>query len=107
MSSEQIVCDKSDLIENSGVCALVDGEQVAIFYLPATKQQVFAIANWDPCGKANVLSRGLVGDIKGEIVVASPLHKQHFNLQTGACLEVDVSVKAYRASIVDEKVIIA
>ena len=107
MSTEHIVCDKSDLIENSGVCALVNGEQVAIFYLPKTEQQVFAISNWDPIGQANVLSRGLVGDLKGEFVVASPLYKQHFNLETGACLEEDVSVRAYSANIINDKVVIS
>jgi assimilatory nitrate reductase catalytic subunit len=35
----------------------------------------------------NVLSRGIVGDLGGELVVASPLYKQHFSLITGRCLE--------------------
>jgi len=34
-----------------------------------------------------VLSRGIVGDVKGERVVASPLYKQHYSLTTGRCLE--------------------
>ncbi len=53
---------------------------------------IYAIGNYDPIGKANVLSRGVVGDIKGQIVVASPLYKQHYNLETGQCLE-DATVK--------------
>jgi len=28
-----------------------------------------------------------VGDLKGELVVASPVYKQHFSLSTGQCLE--------------------
>ena len=79
MSVNQVICSKNDLVENSGVCALVNGEQVAIFYLPKSDQQVFAISNWDPIGKANVLSRGIVGDLEGKFVVASPLYKQHFD----------------------------
>lgn len=86
----QDVCSVSDLQENSGVCALVNYLQVAIFYLPSDEQGVYAINNYDPIGKANVLSRGIVGDINGQPVVASPLYKQHFNLQTGVCLE-DIS----------------
>jgi nitrite reductase (NADH) small subunit len=96
------VCSVDDLQEQSGVCALVDGQQVAIFYLAKT---VYAIGNYDPIGKANVLSRGIVGDLKGQTVVASPLYKQHFNLQTGACLEDEsVSVPVYACRIDNDKV---
>lgn len=80
------ICDVADLQPNAGVCALVAQQQVAIFYLPAT-QQLYALSNYDPIGKANVLSRGIIGDLQGQPVVASPLYKQHFNLQTGGCLE--------------------
>jgi nitrite reductase (NADH) small subunit len=85
------VCKASDLQPDSGVCALVEGQQVAIFHLPK-EGALYAIHNYDPIGKANVLSRGIVGDIQGEPVVASPLYKQHFSLLTGQCLE-DESVK--------------
>ncbi|MDI1229747.1 MAG: nitrite reductase small subunit NirD [Methylobacter sp.] len=80
------VCSIDDLQPDSGVCALLDGEQVAIFYL-SEAESIYAVGNYDPFGKANVLSRGLIGDINGQPVVASPLYKQHFNLQTGVCLE--------------------
>ncbi|WP_241505772.1 nitrite reductase small subunit NirD [Parahaliea mediterranea] len=83
----QVVCTRDDLVANSGVCALVAGEQVAIYYLPDTDRQVYALGNRDPIGKANVMSRGIVGDLGGKLVVASPLYKQHFELETGACLE--------------------
>ena len=81
------ICERSDLISNSGICVLVEGQQIALFYLPKESPQVYAIGNWDPIGKANVLSRGIVGDINERLVVASPLYKQHFDLQTGECLE--------------------
>src|SRR4051812_2182075 len=68
------VCRLEDIVPNCGVCALVDGEQVAIFRLD--DDRVFAIGNGDPFSGANVLSRGLVGDLKGELVVASPIYKQ-------------------------------
>jgi nitrite reductase (NADH) small subunit len=96
------VCSVEDLQDGLGVCALVDGQQVAIFYVAQT---VHAIGNYDPFGNANVLSRGIVGDIKGQPVVASPLHKQHFNLQTGICLEDElVSVPVYICRIDNSKV---
>jgi nitrite reductase (NADH) small subunit len=93
------VCSVEDLQPDSGVCALVEGQQVAIFFLSKEKT-VYAIHNYDPIGKANVLSRGLIGDIKGEPVVASPLYKQHFNLKTGVCLEDEsIVVPAYLSRI--------
>ena len=98
--SKQKICGVEDLVKNSGVCALVsvsgDEQQVAIFHVPDTEQQVFAISNWDPLGNANVLSRGVVGNIGDDLVVASPLYKQHFSLVSGKCLEDDdVSVTTY------------
>lgn len=89
------VCGIEDLQPNSGVCALVNGHQVAIFYIPG-ESALFAINNHDPIGRANVLSRGVIGDINGQPVVASPLYKQHFNLQTGVCVEDEtVTVPVY------------
>ncbi len=85
------ICSTNDLQPDSGICALVESKQVAIFYLPK-QQTVYALDNYDPFGKANVLSRGLIGDIEGEPMVASPIHKQHFSLKTGACLD-DANVK--------------
>ncbi|WP_172449235.1 nitrite reductase small subunit NirD [Bowmanella denitrificans] len=87
------LCKLDDLIDNSGVCAYLpdiegQGRQLALFSLRhGDKQQLFAVGNWDPIGKANVISRGIVGSIAGEPVVASPLYKQHFSLLSGQCLE--------------------
>jgi nitrite reductase (NADH) large subunit len=36
--------------------------------------------------RAHVLSRGIVGELRGERVVASPLYKHHYSLATGRCL---------------------
>ena len=85
----QAVCPVDDLVHGTGVCALVAGRQIAVFQVEG---QVYALDNFDPFSKANVLSRGIVGDLKGELVVASPVYKHHFSLQSGACLE-DESVK--------------
>jgi NAD(P)H-dependent nitrite reductase small subunit len=99
MTQWQNVCNIDDLQPDSGICALVDGHQVAIFYMPKDSV-VYAISNYDPFGNANVLSRGIIGDINGQPVVASPLYKQHFNLQTGSCLEDEtVTIPAYAVRI--------
>ena len=95
------VCQLDDLIINDGVNSLVGDQQIAIFRT-SEDDKIYAIGNYDPIGKAYVLSRGIVGDIKGEPVVASPLYKQHFSLQTGQCLEDDdVRVPAYPVKVVD------
>ena len=99
MAHWQTVCPVTDLQADAGVCALVEGRQVALFYMPK-ECAVFAVNNYDPYSHANVLSRGIIGDINGQPVVSSPLYKQHFNLQTGVCLEDEtVTIPAYAARI--------
>jgi len=99
------VCRLEDIVPNCGVCALVDGRQVAIFRLD--DERLFAIGNRDPFSGANVLSRGIVGDLNGELVVASPVYKQHFSLLTGRCIEdATVTVPVYAASVCGADVLI-
>lgn len=86
MSAWKQVCGRADLVANSGVVALLDGEQVALFYLPEG-EQIFAVENRDPLSGANVIGRGIVGSLAGDLVIAAPLYKQHFRLQDGTCLE--------------------
>ena len=86
MSNWITVCKETDLSPSTGLCALHAGEQVAIFYCGKTAE-LYAVSNYDPIGEANVLSRGIMGSIGDDVVVASPLYKQHFNLKTGECLE--------------------
>ena len=98
------VCAAEDLTPNIGACALVEDKQIAIFKL-ANVDGVFAIDNHDPFSNANVLSRGLVGDLQGQYVVASPIYKQHFNLKTGACLEDEtVTLNTYAVRENDGKI---
>jgi nitrite reductase (NADH) large subunit len=96
------VCELDDIYPESGICALIDDAQIAIFRV---RDGVFAIGNHDPAGGANVLSRGIVGDLGGELVVASPLYKQHFSLITGRCLEdPSLEVPVFLARITDGQV---
>jgi nitrite reductase (NADH) small subunit len=93
------VCDVGAVPEYSGVAALLDdGVQVAIFRLPGDRW--YALSNWDPCSGAAVLSRGIVGDAGGRPVVASPVYKERFALDTGACLDAEgVSVPVYEVRV--------
>lgn len=95
------ICNIDDIVPNTGVCALVGAEQVAIFRVNSKgNDMVYAIANFDPFSKANVLSRGLVGCKNGIITVASPVYKHLFSLETGACLDDDsVCLKTWPVEI--------
>ncbi len=98
----QNVCALDDLVDGTGVCALVGGRQIALFLVDG---KVYALDNFDPGSRANVLSRGLTGDLQNERVVASPIYKHHFSLATGRCLEDPTfSVAAYATRIVDDSV---
>lgn len=93
------VCNIEDIIPGTGVVALVNGEQVAIFR-PRATEEVFAINNMDPFFQSNVLSRGLIVEHDEQLWVASPLKKQRFNLKTGVCMEDEqFNVKAYKARV--------
>lgn len=82
----QDVCAYDDLVPDRGVCALVDGRQVALFRV-SPADELFALSNHDPFSGANVISRGIVGS-KGDVAkVSSPMYKQSFDLRTGACLD--------------------
>jgi assimilatory nitrate reductase catalytic subunit len=96
------ICDIDDVLSGAGVCALVEGHQIAVFRIA---EAVFALDNFDPASEANVLSRGLVGDLKGERVVASPLYKHHYSLTTGRCLEdAEIRVNVHRARVLDGRI---
>ncbi|WP_433584133.1 nitrite reductase small subunit NirD [Microbacterium hydrocarbonoxydans] len=79
------VCSIDDLEIERGRAALVDVQQIALFRL--TDGTVRAVDNFDPFSGANVISRGIVGTRGASATVASPLHKQVFDLATGACLD--------------------
>ena len=107
----QPVCTVGDILPNTGICALVGGRHVAIFYVDGGAQPVgglYAIDNVDPNAGASVLSRGLVGSLGGRVVVASPLYKHHFDLRSGECLEApERSVAAYPVRIENDTVLVA
>ncbi|HTW14605.1 MAG TPA: nitrite reductase small subunit NirD [Nocardioides sp.] len=84
------VCRLDQIEVEGGVTALVDGEAVAVFR--TYDDEVLAISNYDPFSRASVLARGIVGT-RGDIpFVASPMHKQAFDLRTGQCLD-DAAVR--------------
>ncbi|ABE30756.1 nitrite reductase [NAD(P)H] small subunit [Paraburkholderia xenovorans LB400] len=110
------VCQLDDIVPNTGVCALVNGEQVAVFHVTNgagddngdATATVYAIENFDPGSQAAVLSRGLIGSLGERVVVASPIYKHHFDLRTGECLETPAySVDAFAARVENGQVWVA
>jgi len=83
------ICGRNDLVPNSGVVALVGNTQVALFQVidPSGAAQLFAVDNRDPVTGVNVIGRGIIGNLAGDLVIASPLYKQHYRLEDGTCLE--------------------
>ena len=80
------VCHLDDITPNTGVGALIAGQSVALFRV-GNEKRIYALSNKDPFSQANVMARGIIGDLQGERVIASPIYKQHFSLATGRCLE--------------------
>jgi nitrite reductase (NADH) small subunit len=98
------VCPLDEIVPDTGVCCLVGQKQVAVFRLRTGEagDRIFALGNFDPFSRANVLSRGIVGDKKGRPMVASPIFKQAFSLETGECLDdSSVSVPTFETRVCD------
>lgn len=59
--------------------------QIAVFHF-FSRGEWYATQNMCPHQREFVLSRGILGDARGEPKVACPLHKKSFSLKNGACL---------------------
>jgi len=99
------VCPVDAIDAESGVAALVGGVAVAVF--KTYEGALFALSNFDPFSRASVLARGIVGT-RGDVpFVASPMHKQAFDLRTGICLDDEtVRVPTYEVRVVDGTVLV-
>lgn len=101
MSQWQRVCTLDALVPDRGAAALVGQHQVALFRLSHTGD-VYAVDHLDPFSRANVMARGLVGSRGGVATVASPMHKQAFDLRTGQCLDdPDVALQVWATRVSD------
>lgn len=81
------VCPVAELEPFWGEAALIDGVQIALVLLPGGV--LHAVANEDPVTGSFVMSRGIVGSRGDRATIASPLHKQVYDLETGECLSAD------------------
>ncbi|MCU1511323.1 MAG: nitrite reductase small subunit [Arthrobacter sp.] len=78
------VCAVEELEPAWGEAALIAGRQVALFRTAAG--EVFAVAQEDPATGAHVMARGITGSRGARPTLASPLHKEVYDLETGECL---------------------
>jgi nitrite reductase (NADH) small subunit len=94
------ICPLDRVEVERGIAALVSGAPVALFRTHSG--HVYALDNVDPMTGASVLSRGIVGT-RGDIpTVASPMHKQAYDLRTGECLDATgVRVRTYEVRVRD------
>lgn len=99
------VCALDSILVGTGVGALVGDVPVAV--LRPTANALFALGNIDPFSGASVLNRGILGDVGGELVVASPVYKQHFRLADGTCVEeAGVRIPVFPVTVADGEVFV-
>jgi nitrite reductase (NADH) small subunit len=78
------VCAVEELEPAWGEAAMIAGRQVALFRTAAGG--VYAVAQEDPATGAHVMARGITGSRGARPTLASPLHKEVYDLETGECL---------------------
>ena len=105
------VCALEDIWPNSGVAALLGGEQIALVRVgdgEGDRAEVYALDNFDPFSHAFVIARGIVGDRQGVPKIASPIFKQSFDLRTGQCLD-DPAVRlaSYPVRVAGDRILVA
>ena len=76
-------CAVADLEPSWGEAALIRRNQIALFLLSPT--EIYAVDHRDPHTEAHVMARGIVGSKGDRPTIASPLHKEVYDLGTGEC----------------------
>ncbi|MBP8155570.1 MAG: nitrite reductase small subunit NirD [Leadbetterella sp.] len=101
-------CQTEDIPENGGGCALINGEQIAIFNF-TRRNEWYATQNLCPHRQQMAISRGMIGSTgeENEPKVACPFHKKTFSLKTGECMSGDdYEIKTYPIKIENNWVMI-
>jgi nitrite reductase (NADH) large subunit len=76
----------SDFPLEGGATVKYGKSQIAVFNFSG-RGEWYATQNMCPHKKAFVLSRGIIGDVKGVPKIACPLHKKTFSLEDGTSLQ--------------------
>ncbi len=97
------ICEFAHLTPDRPVAALIQGRQIAV--VRTHDGSVYAVDNRDPFSGANVMSRGLIGSKQGKKVIISPMYKQAFDLDTGICIDDQItSIRKANARVRSGKV---
>jgi nitrite reductase (NADH) small subunit len=94
------VCRVDDLEPSWGEAVLIRMRQIALFLL--SPREVYAVEHTDPgADGAPVMARGIVGSRGDRPTVASPLHKEVYDLGTGECFtDPALSLRTFRTRII-------
>ncbi|MEP3837615.1 MAG: nitrite reductase small subunit NirD [Algibacter sp.] len=96
----------NDFPKDGGACVKYKDLQIAVFNFNRLKTW-YACQNLSPYKEEMVLSRGMIGDHNGEPMVACPLHKKTYSLETGENLNGDLEpIALYPIKIEGENVYI-
>ena len=97
----QRACAANDLEPGWGEVALLDSRRVALVRVAADDDEVYAVDHRDPHTGAPVMARGIVGSRGDRPTIASPLHKEVYDLGTGECFtDPALSLRTYRTRVV-------
>ena len=92
-------CPVADLEPSWGEAALIKAKQIALFLL--SPSEVYAVSHRDPHTEANVMARGIVGSKGDRPTIASPLHKEVYDLGSGECFtDPTLLLETFRTRIV-------
>ncbi|WP_104163944.1 nitrite reductase small subunit NirD [Cryobacterium sp. N22] len=92
------VCELAQLEPLWAEAAMVDGEQLALVRMP--NGTVYAVSNQDPATGSFVMCRGIVGSHGDRDTLASPLHKQVYDLASGECFSsADLTLRTFETRV--------
>jgi len=92
-------CAVADLEPGWGEVALMGDRMVAL--VRVEREEVYAVDHHDPHTGAPVMARGIVGSRGERPTIASPLHKEVYDLGTGECFtDPALGLRTYRTRIV-------
>lgn len=95
-----VACAASELEPLWGETVLLDGHQIAL--IKVSDDELYAVGNQDPHTGAFVMARGIVGSRGDAPTLASPLHKEVYDLRSGAGLShPELAIATYPSRIVD------
>lgn len=93
-------CRVDDLEPSWGEAALLRAGQIALFLI--SEQEIYAVTHRDPHTGSHIMARGIVGSQGQRPTIASPLHKEVYDLATGECFsDPGLHLQTFRTRVVN------